>query len=79
MGRFGGPIPAASVVPTITHWDAFRPRLESEGVDIRVAEKQGQLTIVDADNLDVAKSKAGKALVRAIEAAVIEGDFVLVD
>jgi DNA-binding NarL/FixJ family response regulator len=27
----------------------------------------------------VAKSKAGEALVRAIEAAVIEGDFVLVD
>ena len=27
----------------------------------------------------VAKSKAGDALVRAIEAAVIEGDFVLVD
>ncbi len=27
----------------------------------------------------VAKSKAGKALVRAIEAAVIDGDFVLVD
>jgi DNA-binding NarL/FixJ family response regulator len=27
----------------------------------------------------VAKSKAGEALVRAIEAAVIDGDFVLVD
>jgi DNA-binding NarL/FixJ family response regulator len=27
----------------------------------------------------VAKSTAGKALVRAIEAAVIDGDFVLVD
>jgi hypothetical protein len=39
------------LVPTIAHWDAFRPRLESEGVDVKGAEKRGQLTIVDADNL----------------------------
>ncbi|MGH9528614.1 MAG: MEDS domain-containing protein [Terriglobales bacterium] len=39
------------LVPTVAHWDAFRPRLESEGVDVRAAEKRGQLTIVDADNL----------------------------
>src|ERR1700678_4597337 len=39
------------IVPTIVHWDAFRPRLESEGVDVKAAEKRGQLTIVDADNL----------------------------
>jgi hypothetical protein len=39
------------LVPTIAHWDAFRPRLESEGVDVRAAESRGQLTIVDADNL----------------------------
>ena len=39
------------LVPTIAHWDAFRPRLESEGVDVKAAEKRGQLTIVDADNL----------------------------
>jgi CheY-like chemotaxis protein len=39
------------LVPTIAHWDAFRPRLESEGVDVQAAEKRGQLTIVDADNL----------------------------
>ncbi|MGB8988834.1 MAG: response regulator [Candidatus Sulfotelmatobacter sp.] len=39
------------LVPTIAHWDAFRPRLESEGVDVNAAEKRGQLTIVDADNL----------------------------
>jgi hypothetical protein len=39
------------LVPTIAHWDAFRPRLEAEGVDVKAAEQQGQLTIVDADNL----------------------------
>jgi CheY-like chemotaxis protein len=39
------------LVPTIAHWDAFRPRLESEGVDVKAAEKRGQLTIVDADDL----------------------------
>lgn len=39
------------LVPTIAHWDAFRPRLESEGVDVKAAEQRGQLTIVDADNL----------------------------
>ena len=39
------------LVPTTAHWDAFRPRLESEGVDVKAAEKRGQLTIVDADNL----------------------------
>jgi hypothetical protein len=39
------------LVPTIAHWDAFRPRLESEGVDVKAAEKRGQLTIVNADNL----------------------------
>ena len=39
------------LVPTVAHWDAFRPRLESEGVDVKSAESRGQLTIVDADNL----------------------------
>src|SRR6202051_1043092 len=39
------------LVPTVAHWDAFRHRLESEGVDVKAAEKRGQLTIVDADNL----------------------------
>src|ERR1700691_699901 len=39
------------LVPTIAHWAAFRPRLESEGVDVKAAEKRGQLTVVDADNL----------------------------
>src|SRR5580658_536208 len=39
------------LVPTVAHWDAFRPRLEAEGVDVNAAESRGQLTIVDADNL----------------------------
>ncbi|HEX3738089.1 MAG TPA: response regulator [Terriglobales bacterium] len=39
------------LVPTVAHWDAFRPRLEREGVDVKAAEKRGQLTVVDADNL----------------------------
>jgi hypothetical protein len=39
------------LVPTAAHWDAFRPRLEAEGVDIQSAQKQGQLTVVDANEL----------------------------
>ncbi len=39
------------LVPTIAHWDAFRPRLEEEGVDVKAAQSRGQLTIVDADDL----------------------------
>src|SRR5689334_12202824 len=39
------------LVPTAAHWDAFRPRLEAEGVDVKAAQGSGQLTIVDADEL----------------------------
>jgi MEDS: MEthanogen/methylotroph, DcmR Sensory domain len=39
------------LVPTIAHWDAFCPRLEAEGVDVKAAQNRGQLSIVDADNL----------------------------
>jgi hypothetical protein len=39
------------LVPTLTHWDAIRPRLEAEGVDVQAARKRGQLTVVDADDL----------------------------
>lgn len=39
------------LVPTAAHWDAFRPRLEAEGVDIKAVQAQGQLTVVDADEL----------------------------
>ena len=39
------------LVPTSAHWDAFRPRLEAGGVDVKAAQDRGQLTIVDADEL----------------------------
>jgi hypothetical protein len=39
------------LVPTAAHWDAFRPRLEAEGVDTQAAQACGQLTVVDADEL----------------------------
>jgi hypothetical protein len=42
---------ALILVPTAAHWEAFCPRLEAEGVDIRAAQLQGQLTVVDADDL----------------------------
>jgi len=37
------------LVPTLTHWNAIRPRLEGEGVDVQAARERGQLTVVDAD------------------------------
>ena len=37
------------LVPTLTHWNAFRPRLEAEGVDVEAARERGQLTVVDAE------------------------------
>lgn len=39
------------LVPTLPHWNAIRPRLEAEGVDVDAARKRGQLTVVDADEL----------------------------
>jgi hypothetical protein len=39
------------LVPTLTHWTAFSPRLEAEGVDVEAARERGQLTVVDADEL----------------------------
>jgi hypothetical protein len=39
------------LVPTAAHWEAFRPRLEAEGVDVAAAQSRGQLTVVDADEL----------------------------
>jgi hypothetical protein len=39
------------LVPTEAHWEAFRPRLEAEGVDIKAAQASGQLSVVDADEL----------------------------
>jgi hypothetical protein len=37
--------------PTLTHWNAFRTRLEAEGVDVHAARRRGQLTVVDANEL----------------------------
>jgi MEDS: MEthanogen/methylotroph, DcmR Sensory domain len=39
------------LVPTAAHWQAFRPRLEAEGVNVNAAQNRGQLTVVDADEL----------------------------
>jgi len=39
------------LVPTSAHWEAFSPRLEAEGVDVKAAQARGQLTVVDADEL----------------------------
>ncbi len=39
------------LVPTSAHWNALRPRLEAEGVDIEAAQASGQLTVVDAEQL----------------------------
>src|SRR5438270_9606347 len=38
------------LVPTPAHWDAFRPRLVAEGVDVKGAQERGQLTVVDAND-----------------------------
>ncbi len=37
------------LVPTLSHWNAIRARLEAEGVDVEEARDRGQLTVVDAD------------------------------
>jgi hypothetical protein len=37
--------------PTLTHWNAFRSRLEAEGIDVNSAQGRGQLTVVDANEL----------------------------
>ena len=39
------------LVSTLTHWNAFRPRLEAAGLDVRAARERGQLSVVDADEL----------------------------
>lgn len=39
------------LAPTLTHWNAFRPHLEAEGVDVEAAQRREQLVVVDADEL----------------------------
>jgi hypothetical protein len=65
------------LVPTAAHWEAFCPRLEAEGVDIKAVQAQGQLTVVDAEaflpqfmgeqmpNAPVFLGLAGEAVARA--------------
>jgi DcmR-like sensory protein len=52
--RFAGAALASGqgiiLVPTLAHWNAIRPRLEAEGVDVEAARERGQLTVVDADD-----------------------------
>ena len=53
--RFAGAALASGegliLVPTLTHWNGIRPRLEAEGMDVEAAQGRGQLTVVDADEL----------------------------
>jgi hypothetical protein len=37
------------LVPTRTHWNGIRARLEAEGVDVEAARERGQLTVIDAE------------------------------
>ena len=39
------------LVSTLPHWDAWRPRLEDQGVDVDAARERGQLTVFDAEEL----------------------------
>ena len=62
------------LVPTAEHWNAFRPRLEAEGVDVRAAQKRGQLTVVDAD--ETLPRFMGKALPDAPLFLGIAGEII---
>ena len=42
---------AIILFPTLAHWNAFRTRLEGEGVDVHAAQERGQLTMFDANEL----------------------------
>ena len=33
------------LVPTLTHWNTFRPRLEAEGMDVDAARERGRLMV----------------------------------
>jgi MEDS: MEthanogen/methylotroph, DcmR Sensory domain len=37
--------------PTLTHWNAFRQRLETDGVNVQAARERRQLTVVDANEI----------------------------
>jgi hypothetical protein len=37
------------LVCTLPHWNAWRQRLEAQGVDVEAARERGQMTVIDAD------------------------------
>jgi hypothetical protein len=39
------------LLSTVPHWEAWRPRLEAEGVDVEAAQERGQLTVLDAEEM----------------------------
>src|SRR5262249_61982220 len=39
------------LVSTLTHWNAWRPRFEAQGVDVEAARQRGQMTVLDAEEL----------------------------
>lgn len=53
--RFGGAALANGesflLAATLTHWNAWRPLLEAEGVDVEAARERGQMTVFDAEEL----------------------------
>jgi MEDS: MEthanogen/methylotroph, DcmR Sensory domain len=53
--RFGGAALANGegflLASTLTHWNAWRPRLEAQGVDVEAARERGQMTVLDAEEL----------------------------
>jgi len=53
--RFGGAALANGegfiIASTRAHWNAWRPALEAEGVDVEAARKRGQVTVFDAEEL----------------------------
>jgi len=53
--RFGGAALANGesflLASTLTHWNAWRTRLEAQGVDVEAARERGQMTVLDAEEL----------------------------
>ena len=53
--RFGGAALANGegflLAATLTHWNAWRTRLEAQGVDVEAARERGQMTVLDAEEL----------------------------
>lgn len=53
--RFGGAALAKGegflIAATLTHWNAWRARLEAQGVDVEAAQERGQMTVLDAEEL----------------------------